>query len=127
MHYINIAFGVNESRDGSSQRKRVYEWTTWLLHIVLVALTAVTGLGTCLSLGWTSRMFQDGGCLLYARMHLTLEANATREILVIDNERTVWGPHLHCTFCTYANAALVTYTVLWLWMYLMLHKWIRKR
>lgn len=126
MEYVNIAFGVDENQE-ISQLRRIYGWVTWLIHVVLVTLTAVTGLATCLGLGWTSRMFQDGGCLLYARMQLTLTTNATRTILLLDSEHTEWGRTVLCDFCTYTNAALVTYAALWLWMFLMLHKWIRKR
>lgn len=123
--YVNTAFDGDESR-GIFKRRRLYDWVTWLLHIGLVTLAATTGLATCLGLGWTSRTFENGACLLYANMHLTLTTNGTRELLFLDSERSQWGRPVLCNFCTYANTTLVTYSVLWLWMYTMLHKFARK-
>jgi len=125
--YDNTAFDGDETLGAPERRQQIYERGTWLLHIVLVTLAIMTGLATCLGLGWSSRIFDDGACLLYTNMHLTLSTNGSRDMVYLDNDLSQYGSPALCNFCTYVNATLVTYSALWLWMYIMLHKFARKR
>ena len=87
-----------------------------LATVCLYILSLVTTLVTCISLGWSVRIFTDQ-CPLYAKMDLKkTNQNDTLEW----RDDTTWGSLVVCNFCIFGAVCGAILAITWFWFYLLL-------
>ncbi|KAI0234931.1 hypothetical protein LSAT2_014692 [Lamellibrachia satsuma] len=87
----------------------------WLL-ILLALCVFVFGLMTSVSLGWTRRIL-NGGCLLAGSVRVSWHrGNST--VRLTDSDTAVGGTA--CSYCVFANVAVIIYAIVWFWFYVFL-------
>ena len=94
--------------------QRALSW----LQISLVACTFVCGLVTSVSLGWIGRILH-GGCPFDGSMHLSREENSVAVMLDVEVDFDTNGGNT-CSYCLFANVAVIVYAVVWIWFYVFL-------